>query len=86
MGTFLILTTRTPRFNPEMIARHYEHLDRLAAKGQLGLSGAFTDATGGAYVVTAETMEEARAIAAVDPLIASGSSTAAVKEWRVGSR
>lgn len=86
MATFLILTTRTPRFNPDDIARHYEHLDRLQATKQLGLSGAFTDGTGGAYVVTAESLEAARAIAEADPLIASGSSTAAVKEWKVGSR
>lgn len=86
MSTFLILTTRTPRFNPDDVARHYEHLDRLRAAGQLGLSGAFSDASGGAYVVTAATMDDARAIAASDPLISSGSSTATVKEWKVASR
>ena len=83
MATFLILTTRTPNFNPDDIQRHYAHLDRLRATDQLGLSGAFTDSTGGAYVVTAATTEEARAIAAADPLITSGSSTAAVKEWKL---
>lgn len=86
MRTFLILTTRTPHFNAENVARHFEHLGRLRATGQLGLSGAFTDATGGAYVITAATMDEARAIAAADPLVTSGSSTATVKEWNVTSR
>ena len=86
MGTYLILTTRTPHFDTADLARHYEHLDRLRATAQLGLSGGFTDATGGAYVVTAETLDEARAIAAADPLIAGGSSTATVKEWNVASR
>ncbi len=86
MRTFLILTTRTPHFDSENVARHFEHLDRLRAAGQLGLSGAFTDATGGAYVIIAATMDDARAIAAADPLVTSGSSTATVKEWNVTSR
>lgn len=86
VGTYLILTARTPRFDSASLARHYEHLDRLRETGQLGLSGGFTDATGGAYVVTAGTLDEALAIAAADPLIASGSSTATVKEWNVAAR
>ncbi len=82
MARFLIITTRTPRFNPDDVQAHYIHLDRLRAEGRLELSGPFTDATGGAYLIHADSLAAAEAIAAADPLIASGSSVATVKEWK----
>lgn len=81
MPRYLIITTRTPRFNPAHLTGHFAHLDQLKAKGQLELSGPFTDDTGGAYLIQAASRAEADRIANADPVIASGSSTATVKEW-----
>lgn len=82
MSRFLIITTRTPHFNSEDVNAHNAHLDTLRAAGKLELSGPFSDATGGAYLINVATREEAETIAITDPLIASGSSTATVKEWK----
>ena len=81
MKRYLILTLRTPQFDPSVIAPHYAHLDRLRERGQLELSGPFTDRSGGAYVVRASDLDEARAIAFSDPVHTSGASQVTVYEW-----
>lgn len=81
MARFLLITTRTAQFNPDHLPAHYAHIDALRAKGCLELAGGWSDATGGAYLIQVQTRAEAEAIAAADPLIASGSSTIVVKEW-----
>ncbi|MGN6513690.1 MAG: YciI family protein [Lysobacteraceae bacterium] len=78
---FLVLTLRTPRFDPAVIAPHYAHLDRLRAAGVLELAGPFPDRTGGAYVLRVESLDEARALAFADPLHTSGASDVSVREW-----
>jgi len=78
---YLVLTLRTPQFDPAVIAPHYAHLDRLRARGQLELAGPFTDRSGGAYVVRAADLDEARSIAFSDPVHASGASQVRVFEW-----
>ena len=81
MKRYLILTLRTPQFDPAVIAPHYAHLDQLRERGQLELSGPFTDRSGGAYVVRATDLDEARAIAFSDPVHTSGASQVTVYEW-----
>ena len=81
MKRYLLLTTRTAQFNPEDLPGHYEHLESLKQRGQLELSGPFSDKTGGAYLIQATSWEEAVAIGNADPLIKGGSSTVVVKEW-----
>lgn len=81
MKRYLILTLRTPKFDPTVIAPHYEHLDRLRECGLLELAGPFTDRSGGAYLVRAADLEAARAIAHADPVHTSGSSQVTVHEW-----
>lgn len=83
MNHYLLLTARTPNFNPEDGPKHYEYLDRLKEEGRLVLFGPFGDSTGGAYVVKASSMEEAETIGRNDPIIRSGSSRLTVKEWRL---
>jgi len=85
MNRYLVLTLRTPRFDPAQIEPHYAHLDRLRAQGRLELAGPFPDRSGGAYVVLASDLDEARALAFADPLHASGSSEVSVREWRAGA-
>ncbi|WP_134686016.1 YciI family protein [Brevibacillus migulae] len=81
MTRFLIITNRTPNFNANDIPGHYEHLENLKKNNRLELYGPFSDSTGGAYLIKAESFEEAVLIGSSDPLIKSGSSTVIVKEW-----
>ncbi|MEC0544705.1 YciI family protein [Bacillus inaquosorum] len=83
MNTYLMLTTRTDHFNQEHVAGHYEFLDRLQAEKRLKMFGPFSDATGGAYVIVADSMKEAAEIGHADPLVASGSSELTIKEWEL---
>lgn len=78
---YLVLTTRTPRFSATVIPDHYAFLDRLRADGILEFAGPFTDRSGGAYLLRARSLEEARAIAEQDPVYTSKSSEIRVCEW-----
>ena len=59
----------------------YAFLDRLRQQGQLELAGPFTDKSGGAYLIKAANLEEARALAFSDPVHTSKSSIVTVYEW-----
>lgn len=83
MNTYLMLTTRTDQFNQKHAAGHYEFLDRLHSEKRLKMFGPFSDATGGAYVIKAGSLEEAREIGQADPLVFSGSSELTIKEWKL---
>jgi len=78
---YLITTFRTPQFQPSVIDEHYAFLDRLRQQNQLELAGPFTDKSGGAYVILADNLDEAKAIAFSDPVHTSGSSQVTVYEW-----
>ncbi|MCY9127248.1 YciI family protein [Bacillus spizizenii] len=79
MNTYLMLTTRTDQFKQKHVAGHYEFSDRLQAEKRLKLFGPFSDATGGAYVIEAGSLEEAEEIGHADPLVTSGSSMLTIK-------
>ncbi|HEY5548184.1 MAG TPA: YciI family protein [Coriobacteriia bacterium] len=81
MFRYLITTLRTPQFDPAVVEAHYAFLDRLREHGQLELAGPFTDKSGGAYLIRAKNLEEARAIAFSDPVHTSNSSIVTVYEW-----
>jgi uncharacterized protein YciI len=83
MKQYLILTMRTPEFDANVIAAHRTHLDALRGRGVLDASGPFTDKSGGAYLIRAESLEDARALAFADPLHLTGSSEITVREWDV---
>ncbi|MDR5858381.1 hypothetical protein FZZ93_00220 [Halomonas eurihalina] len=81
MLRYLVTTFRTPQFDPSVIEAHYAFLDDLREKGQLELAGPFTDKSGGAYLIRAADLEEAKAIAFSDPVHISKSSIVTVYEW-----
>jgi len=81
MKRYLVLTLRRPQFDPAVIAPHYAHLAQLRERGQLELAGPFTDASGGAYLIRADDLDAACAIAHADPLHATGASDVRVYEW-----
>ncbi len=81
MKRYLVLALRRPGFDPAAIAPHQAFLDRLRQFGQLELAGPFTDRSGGAYLLRAASLEDARAIAMTDPVHTTGSSDVTVHEW-----
>ncbi|HSO35988.1 MAG TPA: YciI family protein [Labilithrix sp.] len=81
MVRFLVLTMRKPGFDPAVVDAHYRFLDDLRARGHLELAGPFTDKSGGAYLLRASSLEEARSLAFADPVHTSGSSLVTVHEW-----
>lgn len=81
MFRYLVMTIRTQQFQPAVIDAHYAFLDQLRQQGKLELAGPFTDKSGGAYIIKAENLEEARAVAYSDPVYTTSSSVVTVYEW-----
>ncbi len=81
MLLYLITTFRTPQFREGVIPAHLAYLERLRQQRKLELAGPFADKSGGAYVIRAENMEEAKELAFHDPLHTTNSSTVTVYEW-----
>lgn len=81
MFRYLVMTVRTPQFQPSVIDAHYAFLERLRQQGQLELAGPFTDKSGGAYLIKAASLDEAQTLAFSDPVHTSGSSVVTVYEW-----
>lgn len=82
MNRYLVMVMRLPQFDTEQIGPHRAFLDGLRAQARLELSGGFGDKTGGAYVLRAVDLEEARVLAFADPLHLTGSSRVDVYEWQ----
>ena len=81
MSRYLVTLMRTPDFQTDQLEPHRAFLDQLRGQGSLELAGPFTDGSGGAYLLQAESLDAARAIAFADPLYRSGSSRVTVLEW-----
>lgn len=80
---YLVLAERTANFDPAMVEPHREFLAGLLEQGRLQESGRFTDGTGGAYIVLAESLDAAREIVFTDPVHTTGSSKLTVHEWEI---
>ncbi len=81
MPRYLVLTRRRPDFDPAVIGPHYAFLDGLRRTGRLELAGPFADRSGGAYVLRADNLAAAEAIAYSDPLHLTQASEVRVHEW-----
>lgn len=83
MNKYLVMVMRTARFDTAVIEPHQRFLAGLRERGQLQESGRFTDGTGGAYVIYAESLDAAKEIAFTDPVHTTGSSELTVYEWEI---
>ncbi|HEU4662521.1 MAG TPA: YciI family protein [Dokdonella sp.] len=81
MKRYLVLVMRNPGFDVGLVGAHRDFLAGLRAQRRIELSGAFGDASGGAYLLRAESLEDARAVAERDPLHRERASTVTVYEW-----
>ncbi len=78
---YLVMAMRTADFKDSVVQPHKDYLAQLKQDGILELKGPFTDKFGGAYLLKADNLESAKAIAFNDPLHITGSSQIAVYEW-----
>lgn len=83
MRKYLVLVMRTPRFDPSVIEPHKRFLAELRERGMLQESGRFTDGTGGAYIVLADSPAQAKEIVYTDPVHTTGASELIVYEWEI---
>ncbi len=81
MALYLVTAFRTPQFRTAVLAAHHAFLESLRQQRKLELAGPFTDKSGGAYIIRADNLEAARALAFRDPLHTTKSSTVTVYEW-----
>jgi len=81
---YLVLTIRKPTFDDSVRDDHYAFLQSLRDRGILEQAGSFTDRSGGAYIIRAQSVAEARAIAETDPLHLRACSNVTVYEWNAG--
>ena len=81
MNRYLVLVMRNPGFDTGLVGAHRDFLAALRAQQRVELSGGFGDASGGAYLLRAESLDEERDIAARDPLHRERASTVTVYEW-----
>ncbi|MBD8880417.1 MULTISPECIES: YciI family protein [Rhodanobacter] len=81
MHRYLVLLMRRPQCDPAIVPLHREFLETLRAQGRNELSGPFGDKSGGAYLLRAESLDEACAIAHGDPAYASGGWDITLHEW-----
>jgi uncharacterized protein YciI len=81
MKRFLVMLMRQPQFDPAVIPLHRQFLDALREQGRNEMSGAFADRSGGAYLLRAESLQEALQIAHSDPAHTSGGWNVTVYEW-----
>lgn len=81
MKKFIVLIERKPSFTGSLIPGHREFLADLRATQMLVTAGGYEDQTGGAYVILADSLEEAKNIVSKDPMNEKNESVYTVKEW-----
>lgn len=81
MNRYLVLVMRNPGFDTGLVPAHRDFLAGLRAQQRVELAGGFGDASGGAYLLRAASLADARAIAERDPLHIERASTVTVHEW-----
>ncbi|WP_245839168.1 YciI family protein [Nocardia donostiensis] len=80
---YLVMVMRTPRFDPSVVQPHQQFLAELREQGRLQETGRFTDNSGGAYILLADSLDQARDIAFTDPAHTTGASELTVYEWEI---
>ncbi|BAY94661.1 MULTISPECIES: YciI family protein [unclassified Tolypothrix] len=85
MPTFVKIeegTVDKPTFD-QYIPAHKAYVQDLIAKGHKAKTGYWAELGGGMMVFEAESMAEAQAIVALDPLVKNGCVKYQLHEWRI---
>lgn len=81
MNRYLVILFRRPHVDPAVVPLHQQFLEDLRAQGRNEMSGSFGDKSGGAYLLRAESLDEATDIAHRDPAHTSGGWDVTLYEW-----
>lgn len=81
MNHYLVILLRRPQYDPAVVPLHQQFLENLRSQERNELSGPFGDKSGGAYLLRAESMDEALKIAHSDPAHTSGGWDVTLYEW-----
>lgn len=81
MKKFLIFIERKPSFTGNSIPDHRSFLQSLREQELLVTAGGFGDQTGGAYILQANTLEDAVQIVERDPMYMENHCKYQIKEW-----
>ena len=91
MRHYVLVILRTgPKRMPDGVAReamfagHFANMERLAKQGQLALAGPFgenNEGWRGLFVFAVDSIDEAKALTATDPVIANGEMVADYHPW-----
>lgn len=81
MNRYLVLVMREPDFDLSLVDAHMQFIAGLRDADRIELSGGFGDKSGGAYLLRADSLDEATAIAQRDPLHLQRASRVSVHEW-----
>lgn len=84
---YVVLLTKRPgqALTEPLIRAHVAHLRQLDAAGRLVMCGPFGDHPSGMAIIRAGSLEEARALAAADPFVASGAEDFEVRTWHLSN-
>lgn len=83
MKLYLVMAMRRANLDLALVAPHKQYLAELAAQGRIERTGPFSDGSGGAFVLRAEDMEEARSLIHGDPGYIGGGWDITFYEWQV---
>jgi uncharacterized protein YciI len=85
---YLFLAKGVPGKTPpaEVFTEHGAHLARLDQQGKLALAGPFLDRFGGAIVLRAASLDEARGIVEDDPMVRGGFETYELVPWKQATK
>jgi uncharacterized protein YciI len=81
VNRYLVTMFRRPDFDPAVVPLHQQFLETLRVQGRNEMSGPFADKSGGAYLLRAASLEEAREIVYSDPAHTSGGWDITLYEW-----
>jgi uncharacterized protein YciI len=82
VNRYLVILLRRPHLDAAMVSAHRNFLAELRTLGRNEMNGPFGDGSGGAYLLRANDLDEARAIVQRDPASTSGGWEITVHEWQ----
>lgn len=82
MNRYLVVLIRRPDIDPAVVPKHMAFLEGLREQRRVELSGGFSDKSGGAYLLHADSLAEATAMVHRDPAHTSGGWDITVYEWQ----
>jgi uncharacterized protein YciI len=68
-------------FEQPGIQDHIAYMEKLQAEGRMRFGGPFLDGMGGQCAITAESTDDAKAVASADPAVAAGLLVPEVHPW-----